>query len=139
MKILLPFITPKFWKKHKFLSFSNTLADFNSSQKISPKIFLPKLILTKILKKSSSQKCSPKKFSKKSSPKNSQDFENIQLPTSHLEAENPFGLVCLKNYFFLEKLFFCRQINFLSKFFFLLKNYFIDEKLFFIQEFIFFY
>jgi hypothetical protein len=30
----------------------------------------------------------PKKF-----PKNSQDFENIQFPTSHLEAENPFGLV----------------------------------------------
>ena len=26
-------------------------------------------------------------------PKNSQDFENIQFPTSHLEAENPFGLV----------------------------------------------
>ena len=26
-------------------------------------------------------------------PKNSQDFENIQFRTSHLEAENPFGLV----------------------------------------------
>ena len=25
-------------------------------------------------------------------PKNFQDFENIQFPTSHLEAENPFGL-----------------------------------------------
>ena len=29
-------------------------------------------------------------------PKNSQDFENIQFPTSHLEAENPFGLVFVK-------------------------------------------
>ena len=26
-------------------------------------------------------------------PKNFQDFENIQFPTLHLEAENPFGLV----------------------------------------------
>ena len=36
----------------------------------------------------------PKEF-----PKHSQDFQNIQLPTLHLEAENPFGfvffLVCL--------------------------------------------
>ena len=35
-------------------------------------------------------KKNPKKF-----PKHSQDFENIQFPTSHLEAENPFGLVFL--------------------------------------------
>ena len=27
-------------------------------------------------------------------PKSSQDFENIQFLISHLEAENPFGLVC---------------------------------------------
>ena len=26
-------------------------------------------------------------------PKNSQDFENIQFLTPHLEAQNPFGLV----------------------------------------------
>ena len=26
-------------------------------------------------------------------PKNSQDFENIKFPMSHLEAKNPFGLV----------------------------------------------
>jgi hypothetical protein len=30
-------------------------------------------------------------------PKNSQDFEIIQFPTSHLEAENPFGLVFSKS------------------------------------------
>ena len=30
-------------------------------------------------------------------PKNSQDFENIPFPTSHLEAENPFGLVFYKS------------------------------------------
>ena len=42
----------------------------------------------------------PKNFPKKSQqnikkfPKNYQDFENtIQILTSHLEAENPFGLV----------------------------------------------
>jgi hypothetical protein len=44
----------------------------------------------------------PKNSSKKSrkNPKNFQtisqkvpNFENIQFPTSHLEAENPFGLV----------------------------------------------
>ena len=40
----------------------------------------------------------PKEFPKISPqiqefPKNSQDFENIQFPTLHLEAENPFRLV----------------------------------------------
>ena len=30
-------------------------------------------------------------------PKTSQDFENIQFSTSHLEAENPFGLVFMKH------------------------------------------
>ena len=40
-----------------------------------------------------SKKSFPKKFLPKIPPKSSQDFENIQLPTSHLEAENPFGLV----------------------------------------------
>ena len=30
--------------------------------------------------------------------KNPQDFENIQFPTSHLEAENPFGLVFSSNH-----------------------------------------
>ena len=29
------------------------------------------------------------------STKNSQDFENIQFPTLHLEAKNPFGLVSI--------------------------------------------
>ena len=35
------------------------------------------------------------KFQKipKESPKNSPVIENIQFPTSHLEAENPFGFV----------------------------------------------
>ena len=28
---------------------------------------------------------------------NSYDFENIKFPTSHLKAENPFGLVSKKN------------------------------------------
>jgi uncharacterized protein YozE (UPF0346 family) len=43
----------------------------------------------KIVRISANSKENPKKF-----PKNSQDFENIQFPTLHLEAENPFGLVC---------------------------------------------
>ena len=34
------------------------------------------------------------KFQKKI-PKNSQEFEIIQFPTSHLETENPFRLVNL--------------------------------------------
>ena len=41
------------------------------------------------------------------STKNSQDFpkffENIQFPTSHMEAENPFGLVFIEKTFFHEK------------------------------------
>ena len=64
--------------------------------------------------KKSSQKNSPKKFllkkSSKKIPKKSKKFpnnflifflrfyfENIQIPTSHLEAENPFRLVCFPN------------------------------------------
>ena len=50
----------------------------NSSQKIPPKKFLPK---------------NPPKIFQAISQKNSLDFENIQYPTSHLEAENPFVLV----------------------------------------------
>ena len=47
--------------------------------------------------KNSQKKILKKKFSKKILPKNHlkklKDFEHIQFPTSHLEAENPFGLV----------------------------------------------
>ena len=78
----------------------------NSSKKNSPKKFLPKKFLQKKSYKKIPQKKS-KKFPKKSrkKPKNFQtisqkvpNFENIQFPTSHLEAENPFGLVFSLSY-----------------------------------------
>ena len=66
------------------------------SQKNPPKKFLSKKFLQKEFKKN--PKNSPKKS--RINPKNFQtisqkvpNFENIQFPTSHLEAENPFGLV----------------------------------------------
>ena len=52
---------------------------------ISTKYFLPKNSFQKILPKNSKQL--PNNFSISFS-----DFENIQFPSSHLEAENPFGL-----------------------------------------------
>ena len=74
----------------------------NSSKKIPP----PKNPSKNFLLKNPPQKIYPKKFLQKNWKipkksenslnnflKNSQDFENIQFPTSHLEAENPFGLV----------------------------------------------
>ena len=57
-------------------------------QRIPPKKFLLKNTFQKFLQKISSKKIPKisKRFLKK-------DFENIQFPTSHLEVENPFGLV----------------------------------------------
>ena len=54
----------------------------------------------RIPSKKSSKNISPKKFLKKNPPKKFpkkflNKFENIQFPSSHLEAENPFGLVYL--------------------------------------------
>jgi hypothetical protein len=81
----------------RYISDSNKLADFNNINKE----FLPKTILPKKSSQKKSMK-NPKNSSKKSrkNPKNFQtisqkvpNFENIQFPTSHLEAENPFGLV----------------------------------------------
>ena len=55
--------------------------------------------------KKSSQKISPKKIPQKNSQripkkinfsKNFSDFESVQFPSSHLEAENPFGLVLVQ-------------------------------------------
>ena len=104
----------KSWQKHHSLSDSNKLVDFNNINKE----FLPKNPPKKILLKESSQKNPAKKFSQKIHPKKIQEkstkfpkkilkksqkfqtiaqkvpnFENIQFPTSFLEAENPFGLV----------------------------------------------
>ena len=63
---------------------------------IPPKEFLTKKSSQNITSKNSFQKNTPHKNpSKNIPPKNHQkfyDFENIQFPTSHLEAENPFGL-----------------------------------------------
>ena len=82
-------ITPKSWQK--------TSIPYN----IFYYIISPKEFLQKILPKISSQKIFPKnisqKFFQKKIPtpisKNFKDFENVQFPTSHMEAENPFGLV----------------------------------------------
>ena len=89
-------IETKSWQKHQSLSDSNNLTDFNNINK-------------KFLPRKSSQKNSPKKFLQKKSPKKSRknpknfptisqkvpSFQNIKFPTSHLEAEDPFGLVSL--------------------------------------------
>ena len=78
-------ITPKSWQK--------TSIPYN----IFYYIISPKEFLQKILPKISSQKIFPKKYLPKIFPppisKNFKDFENVQFPTSHMEAENPFGLV----------------------------------------------
>ena len=58
----LPSITPKSWQKHKFHSYSNTLANFNNVNKE----FLPKNP-----PKKSSPTNPPKKFLQKIRPKNS--------------------------------------------------------------------
>ena len=64
-----------------------------------PKHFFQKEVPPKLNPPNSfSKKSFPKKFLPKIPPKSSQDFENIRLPTSHLEAENPFGLVYNINY-----------------------------------------
>ena len=70
----------------------------NSSKKNHSKKFLQKNPPPKKIVR----KNPPKKFQKKSwkNPNNFSkipNFENIQFPTSHLEAENPFGLFFLKN------------------------------------------
>jgi hypothetical protein len=114
------FFQTKSWQKHQYLSDSNKIADFininkeflakESSQKIlpkkssqknpPPKKSSKKIPPKKILQKKS--KKNPKNSSKKSqkNPKTFQtisqkvpNFENIQFPTSHLEAETPFELV----------------------------------------------
>ena len=81
-------IETKPWQKH-------------SSQKNPFKIFLQKILPKKNLSKKFRQK-NPQKKSKKN-PKNFSkipNFENIQFPTSHLEAENPFGLAFPMGIFF---------------------------------------
>ena len=107
------FIETKSWQKHQSISDSNKLVDFNNINKYflktSSQKNLPKKILQKILPKNPPKEILPKRSSQKNpkppkkskkNPKNSKtipqtvpDFENIQFPTSHLEAENPFGLV----------------------------------------------
>ena len=67
-----------------------------NSQRVSK---IPKRIPKRCKKSLKIPKIFPKKILKKIprisniNLKNSQNFENIQFPTSHLEAENPFGLV----------------------------------------------
>ena len=119
------FFETKSWQKHQFLSDSNKLGNFNntnkefllkksspqknppekSSQKIFPKKSFQKILLKNSAEKNSKKnpKNTPLKFWK--NPKNFQsisqkvpNFENIQFPTSHLEAENPFGLVLIAYY-----------------------------------------
>ena len=78
-----------------------------SLKKILPKLFSQNEPPKKFLPINSSKNVPPKKSSKKipkkskkfpiNFSKNSWDFENIQFPTSQLEAENPFGLVFLLN------------------------------------------
>jgi len=63
---------------------------------IPPKEFLPKnppkkIPLKKIQEKSKKSRKNPKHFQTIS--QKVPNFENIQFPTSHLEAENPFGLL----------------------------------------------
>jgi hypothetical protein len=152
---------------HQFLSDSNNLADFNNVNKeFLPKI-PPKQILQKnptkksckkILQKKSSKKSykknptkkSSKKFPKKIPPKNSKNFqtvsqkvpsfENIQFPTSHLEAENPFGLVFIFYLDFLVpflfELLFTFLFNFISVFLFTFLSIFTSPILDFFQIFI---
>ena len=82
----------------------------NSSKKILPKKSSQKNPPKKILPKNPPKKNPPKKFLQKNPPKNfpmksknfpsnfskkSLDFENIQFPTSHLEAENHFRLISI--------------------------------------------
>ena len=85
--------------------YSNDLADLNkeflpffeSTQNISAIICSQKIPPNKFLPKNSSQKI-PKRIQRKSEKfpkkfsKNCYDFENIQFPTSQLEAEHPFVL-----------------------------------------------
>ena len=72
---------------HEFMRFyfETTFSHYHLQVQPNPK---------KIIQKNPTKKFPPK--SKKipnNISKNSQDFENIQFSTSHLEAENPFGLV----------------------------------------------
>ena len=71
-----------------------------SSQKIPPKNFPSKNSSKKILQKKFQKKSKkiPKNPKKKSNTSSKKDFENIQFPSSDLEAENPFGLVFKKTY-----------------------------------------
>ena len=102
-------IETKSWQKHQSLSDSNNLADLNNVNKE----FLPRKSSKKFLQKKlnknppkkilriNSQKIpqkNPTKIPKKSqkNPNNFSkvpNFENNQFLTSHLEAQNPFGLV----------------------------------------------
>jgi hypothetical protein len=84
------------------LTDSNRLVDLNNKNKE----FLPKKSSQKILPKKSSKKIQgkskkfpskiPQKIPKKIKTISQKvpNFENIQFPTSQLEAENPFRLVC---------------------------------------------
>jgi hypothetical protein len=89
------------------LTDSNRLVDLNNINKeFLPKKSSQKKSSKKILPKKSSKK-NPRKIQKislKNPPKNPKkfqtisqkvpNFENIQFPTSHLKAKNPFRLVC---------------------------------------------
>ena len=92
IEILLPpslCFETKSWQTSQFQC-KQRIPPKKSSQKNPSKKFLPKNLpgnSPKMLKKF------PNNFSK-----NSKDFENIQFPTSHLEAENSFGLVYVDKY-----------------------------------------
>ena len=68
---------------------------YDKIQKNSPKFSKESSKNAKIFQKNS--RITKKKFNNfqniQELPKNSQDFENIQFLTPHLEAQNPFGLV----------------------------------------------
>jgi hypothetical protein len=70
----------------------------NVNKEFLPKKYTQKNISNKTPPKTSSQKFLLKSSSQKNSQKNPKNFQtifkmSIQFPTSHLEAENPFGLV----------------------------------------------
>jgi hypothetical protein len=100
---ILPKNPPKKYPPKKILP--KKIPPKNSSKQNPPKKNLPKKSSPKhppkkILPKKSSKNIPQKKTKK--NPKKFQtlsqkvpNFENIQFPTSHLEAENPFGLVLI--------------------------------------------
>ena len=82
----------KFFNKILFKcdEFASLLLFKKNCKKTLPKI--PNQFIENSQKKIIIKRKIPPKFQK-----NSQDIENIQLPTSHLEAINPFGRIFFKN------------------------------------------